>query len=281
MSQSSSDSPKDLTELVNSTRAKHFYQTCFVSSFSSEAEESDSMTSLPSTSSSSQVWTEEEIEILTENKRYFEEMVTIINKAEREGPQKLPKQPKRKLQKLFSEKLGKKKARKELSTPQELHDYLKANLADLDAAISRETFSESLFTSTTDETEIVKRLQKGVRNLKRQDAQTLMIYIQFGNFLNLCKTWQEQKKKEGSMTQTWTVWLKEKTGYSDDHARKLRSVASTLFGYPQFFRVSLPFSFISGKLNAIKEMLQVPELNEHWKQPFQLRPTLHLQHSQT
>ena len=124
-------------------------------------------------------------------------MIVIINKAEREGPQKLLKKPKRKLEQLLNEKSGKKKARKEITTPQELHQYLKDNFADIDKQITREMFSEMLFSAngSSDENEIINRLQKGFRNLKRQDAQTLMIYIQFGNFLNLCKSWQEQEKK--------------------------------------------------------------------------------------
>ena len=172
--------------------------------------------------------------------------------------------------------MDKKKVRKEEMDPHQLHKYLCENLADIEHLISRET----LFSKTSSEQEIVDRLQKGVRNLKRQDSQTLMIYIQFGNFLNLAKSWVEGEKKEGKINQSWAVWLKEKTGYSDDHARKLRCLASALYGYPQFFYVGLPLNFILKKLKDITAMLQVPEYNAFWKQAVVLVPTLQLQQSQ-
>eukprot|EP00745_Piridium_sociabile_P000696 TRINITY_DN1041_c0_g1_i7.p1 TRINITY_DN1041_c0_g1~~TRINITY_DN1041_c0_g1_i7.p1 ORF type:complete len:184 (-),score=30.32 TRINITY_DN1041_c0_g1_i7:445-996(-) len=145
-----------------------------------------------------EIWTEEEKEILLDNRKYFEEMISVVDQAAKHGPQKLPKKPKRKLEQLFKEKEGKTKIRKKLTT-RELHDYLKANRADVGSFITREAFTDDLFTKTSDEKEIVDRLQKGVRNLKRQDAQTIMIYIQFGNFLNLCKTWHDGEKKDGRM----------------------------------------------------------------------------------
>ena len=233
-------------------------------------------TPLPPPPTMQQFWTSEEINILHEHKLYFEKMIVIIDKAEREGPQKLPKKPKRKLEQLFSEKSGKKKARKLLSTPLDLHVYLQNNIADTNTAISRESFADAIFSSSTSEVEIVKRLQKGMRNLKRQDAQTFMIYIQFGNFLNLCKAWQE----EGRINQTWATWLKEKTGYSNDHARKLHVVSNVLFGYNHFYKVALPISFIISKINDIKAMLQVPEFNEYWKQNFIIPSTAQLHQSQ-
>eukprot|EP00745_Piridium_sociabile_P000684 TRINITY_DN1041_c0_g1_i15.p1 TRINITY_DN1041_c0_g1~~TRINITY_DN1041_c0_g1_i15.p1 ORF type:complete len:217 (-),score=30.90 TRINITY_DN1041_c0_g1_i15:256-906(-) len=154
---------------------------------------------LAPTPKETEIWTEEEKEILLDNRKYFEEMISVVDQAAKHGPQKLPKKPKRKLEQLFKEKEGKKKSRKNFTTHQELHDYLVANQADVGTTISRETFTDDLFTKTSDEKEIVDRLQKGVRNLKRQDAQTIMIYIQFGNFLNLCKTWHDGEKKDGRM----------------------------------------------------------------------------------
>ena len=169
----------------------------------------------------SEFWTYEEKNTLQENRRYFEKMIEVVGKAEREGPQKLPKQPKKSLLHLFKEKEGKKKSRKEM-TDIELHNYLVANRADVETAISREAFSENhLFSEIYDENEIVRRLQKSVKNVKKQDAQTMMFYIQFGIFLNLCKDWFDEKRKSGIIVQTWAQWLKEKCDYSEDHARKL------------------------------------------------------------
>ena len=226
-------------------------------------------------------WTNEEKITLEEHYNYHKKMISFLEFVRTTGSvSKVPKPPKRKLKDLFKEKSGKKKARKLLSTPLDLHVYLQNNIADTNTAISRESFADEIFSLSTSEVEIVNRLQKGMRNLKRQDAQTLMIYIQFGNFLNLCKAWQEGQKKAGMINQTWATWLKEKTGYSDDHARKLRVVSNVLFGYNQFYKVALPISFIISKINDIKAMLQVPEFNEYWKQNVIIPPTSELQQSQ-
>lgn len=228
----------------------------------------------------SELWTAEELATLHENRKYFEEMIKIVNKAEKEGVQKLPVKPKRKLEQLFKEKTGVKKSRKDLTTPKDLHEYLKSYESDIEKEISREAFSTDLFNATTDEGDVIERLKRGVRNLKRQDAQSLFICIQFGNFLILCKNWHEQHRKQGTIKKTWAVWLKEQTGYSDVHARKLRILAGTIYGYPKFCAVGLPFSFIYSKLNDIKAMLQVPEFAAHWKQTIHVPRTLELQKSQ-
>ena len=112
-----------------------------------------------------QFWTSEEISILHQHKLYFEKMIVIINKVEREGPQKLPKKPKRKLEQLFSEKSGKKKARKEITTPAELHQYLIGNFADVGTKISREAF---VLHHSTSYDEMISQLNRGVRNIRRQ-----------------------------------------------------------------------------------------------------------------
>lgn len=232
-----------------------------------------------STSTPTELWTEEERAILQENIMYFEKMKEVACKATREGPQKLPKRPNTSLQRLFKEKEGKKKRRNEVKE-RELHNYLRANQVDIQTSISREAFSEDLFSGTSDEKEIVNRLQKGVRNLKRQNAQTMMIYIQFGHFLNLCFDWFGGERKAGRIKTTWAKWLKEKCGYSDDHARKLRALAKVLYGYPQFFTVSLPMNYISNRLNEVKLLLQVPEFALYWKQDVCRPSTNELQQSQ-
>ena len=40
----------------------------------------------------------------------------------------------------------------------------------------------------------------------------LLIYIDFGNFLNLAKAWMEGERKAGRINQSWGSWLKEKLG---------------------------------------------------------------------
>ncbi|CAG2200882.1 unnamed protein product [Mytilus edulis] len=155
------------------------------------------------------------------------------------------------------------------------------NIADVNHTISRETFSDAyLLFGNESETNIVEKLNKGIRNLKRQDAQTLLIHISFGHFLNLTKAWLENERKEGRIKQSWSAWLKEKTGYSDDHARKLRALAKVLHEYHQFFNVGLPLNFILRKLKEIDIMLQIPELNAFWRRPVVLPTTNDLQSSQ-
>ena len=227
----------------------------------------------------SELWTGEEKIVLRDNRAYYQKMIELVDKAEKEGPQKLPKQPKKSLLHLFKEKEGKKKSRKEM-TDKELHDYLVANQADVNSRISREFFSENLFLKTCNEEEILISLQKGVKNVKKQDAQTMMIYIQFGHFLNLCKKWFDKEREEGRIVQNWAQWLKEKCDYSDDHARKLRALAKVLYGYPQFFTVGLPVRYIFSKLKQISSMLQVSEFREFWIKPLTLPTTHDLQASQ-
>lgn len=90
----------------------------------------------------------------------------------------------------------------------------------------------------------------------------------------------EEERKAGRINQSWASWLKEKTGYSDDHARKLRALAKVLFGYDQFCYVGLPLNYILRKLKEISIMLQIPEYNEFWKRPVILLSTNDLQPSQ-
>ena len=77
-----------------------------------------------------QRWTFEESNILQQHLNFYHQMIEVIQKAQISGPWILPKPPKRKLQDLFNEKSGKKKARKEM-TMEELHNYLCANCVDI------------------------------------------------------------------------------------------------------------------------------------------------------
>lgn len=230
---------------------------------------------------SEQQWTSTQKQLIGEYRIYYKNMGLLVDKIDSNGPTgkmpKLPKKPKQRLGDVY----GPKKVNKEKMTPQELHKYLADNIADVNHTISRETFNCAYLLSGNDSEEnIVDKLKKGIRNLKRQDAQTLLIYINFGNYLNLTKAWLENERKEGRIEQSWSAWLKEKTGYSDDHARKLRALAKVLHGYEQFFHVGLPLNFILRKLKEIEIMLQIPELNAFWKMPVVLPATNILQPSQ-
>lgn len=228
-----------------------------------------------------QQWTSTQKQLINEYRMFYEKMRLLINEIESNGPTgkmpKLPKKPKQRLRDVY----GLKKVNKEEMTPQKLHKYLSDNIADINHAISREIFSYTyLLSGNESEENIVNKLNKGIRNLKRQDAQTLFIYIHFGNFLNLAKAWMEEERKAGRINQSWASWLKEKTGYSDDHARKLHALANVLFGYEQFCFVGLPLNYILRKLKEISIMLQIPEYNEFWKRPVILLSTNDLQPSQ-
>jgi hypothetical protein len=228
-----------------------------------------------------QQWTSAQKQLINEHRIFYQNMGLLIDTIESNGPTgkmpKLPKKPKQRLRDVY----GLKKVNKEEMTPQELHQYLLDNIADINHSISRETFSNTyLLSGDESEENIVDKLNKGIRNLKRQDAQTLCIYINFGNFLNLAKIWLEGERKAGRIKQSWSSWLKEKTGYSDDHARKLRALAKALYGYNQFLFVGLPLNYILRKLKEISIMLQIPEYNEFWKTPANLPPTKDLQSSQ-
>ncbi|VDI31127.1 Hypothetical predicted protein [Mytilus galloprovincialis] len=211
---------------------------------------------------SEQQWTFTQKQLINDYRIYYQNMGLLVNEIDSNGPTgKMPKLPKKPKQRL-SDVYGPKKVNKEEMTPQELHKYLTDNIADVNHTISRETFSHAyLLFGNESETNIVEKLNKGIRNLKRQDAQTLLIHISFGHFLNLTKAWLENERKEGRIKQSWSAWLKEKTGYSDDHARKLRALAKVLHEYHQFFNVGLPLNFILRKLKEIDIMLQIPELN--------------------
>lgn len=229
----------------------------------------------------SQQWNNDQKQLINEYKIYYQKMESLVNQIDSNGPTgkmpKLPKKPKQRLSDIY----GPKKVNKEKMTPLELHQYLSDNIADIQHAVSRETFgSDYLFFGNETEENIVEKLNKGIRNLKRQDAQTLLIYITFGHYLNLAKNWMEGERKEGRITQSWAAWLKEKTGYSDDHARKLRALANVLYGYPQFFHVGLPLNVILKKLKEINSMLQISEYADFWRRSVTLPSTSNLQPSQ-
>lgn len=144
-----------------------------------------------------QQWTSTQKQMINEYRMFYQNMGLLIDEIESNGPTgkmpKLPKKPKQRLRDVY----GLKKVNKEEMTPPKLHKYLSDNIADINHAISRETFSSSyLLSGNESEENIVNKLNKGIRNLKRQDAQTLFIYIHFGNFLK--PGWKKKGKPEES-----------------------------------------------------------------------------------
>ena len=127
---------------------------------------------------------------------------------------------------------------------------------------------------------MILQLNRGVRNIRKQEAQTLMFYITFGDFLEKCKRWFEDQKKQQLIEGTWAKWLEQQTGYSDIHARKLRQISALLHKYPMFAKVGLHFRTIYSKKEQIKRMLDIEEYRLYWVQPFEPPKTAELTHSQ-
>ncbi|GFO20000.1 hypothetical protein PoB_004650500 [Plakobranchus ocellatus] len=118
VSSETSDSELLAESKVDPSRATKYYKTVFI--------DSQEMAS----TSSAALWTVKEKRCLQEHKTYFRQMIDIVTTAEAEGPQKLPKPPKRKLQDLFADKLGKKK-KEDKMTPTEFHNYLQKHIQDM------------------------------------------------------------------------------------------------------------------------------------------------------
>ncbi len=213
-------------------------------------------------------WTQDQQGILVDHFNYFEQMLLVIKQIKEAGPQTgkptFPKRPKSKLDSLFNNQTKKIKT----FDPKKLHEELIASFTDIDCEIDKLFFTTKMFVNKTDtEEQIVENLSRGFRHLKRSDALTLLLYIQFGRFLQLTKEWHEAQFNVGAIKETWAEWLKNKGGYSDRYARKLRNVSNVLFGFPQFARLGLPISYFTpGKLNDIKNLLTIPEYEQFWKQ---------------
>jgi len=221
-------------------------------------------------------WTEQEKTIIDEHILYHKKIQLELESMKKEGCKgklpKLPLKPTVRLESLFSSK------RKEKQTPEELHNFLQSQLTDANFVIAREVF---LFAEPQSEQQLIEQLTRGVRNMRRQDAQTIMFTVQFGNYLQKCKDWVEKERREGRINITWSKWLEQKAGYSDAHARKLRILSTILYGFPLFYRLGLSFGFVYGKKDQIKEMLKISEYQQFWKQDPALPSTSQLQSSQS
>ena len=228
----------------------------------------------PSASTSS-TWNSQQIMIIYNHRDFYQRMIMTLDTMQKNGPTgtlpKMPKRPKTGLREIYG------KRAKKVETPAELHQYLIDNFADVSSTITREVF---VLQDTTSYEEMILQLNRGVRNIRRQEAQTLLFYITFGHFLEKCKRWFEDQKKQQLIEGTWAKWLEQQSGYSDIHARKLRQISGPLFGYPMFFKVGLPFRTIYSKKEQIKRMLDIEEYRQYWIQPFDPPKTVDQRQSQ-
>lgn len=263
------DSPKDLTQLVDSDRASQFYSTVFNSSQSSEMEDDfgDQISQFQRANSQQYDWTDDEIKCLNENQEYFAKMLEAVAQAKITGPQKLPPKPKRKLDDLFREKKGGKKTKKQLSSA-DLHAYLHNNLVDINEKANRVFFSK-LDPSFE---KLKEQLIYGYQQIKRQNAQTVLFYMQYGKMLNVSFRVFETEKKEGKHSLKWNEFLTQTIGISESYARKLRNLALDLDPqtYPQFLRLGLSFSEIMSLKKDIIKMLNEEQFSTFWKTPVEV-----------
>ena len=200
-------------------------------------------------------WSLEESNILIENISYYQSMIETIERAKSLGPVKLPKAPKRKVQDLFKEKLGKKK-KQTITTPEELHTFLISRKADLSKTISRQKF---IFNREKDP---VKQLQEAYKHLGRHNAQGMLFNILFGDFLNALRDWFISAK----VNTTWDTWLSTQIDISIPHARKLRQLSNLLKGFKGFLNINVSINDILSKQELIKQMLEIDQFATFWRQ---------------
>ncbi|VDI58731.1 Hypothetical predicted protein [Mytilus galloprovincialis] len=177
-------------------------------------------------------WSLEESNILIENISYYQRMIETIERAKSLGPVKLPKAPKRKVQDLFKEKLGKKK-KQTITTPEELHTFLMSRKADLSKTISRQKFSFNI------EGDPVKQLQEAYKHLGRHNAP--------------------------KVNTTWDTWLSTQIDISIPHARKLRQLSNLLKGFKGFLNINVSINDILSKQELIKQMLEIDQFATFWR----------------
>jgi len=286
------DSPKDLTEQVDSNYAKFFYQTAFVSPSSSlELEENQSSnftkmafqqaanvplppptpTEFQPSTSNQQVfqWNDELKSVIYEHRAYCLNMLNFLNEIEKTGPPtKLPKPPKRKLRELLKEKPGKKKKQEEM-TPQGFHNYLLQHIQDITKSISRKPFAFELGEHVNIANGI-EQLKNAYKHLCRQNSQSMYFNCDFGIFLNALYKWFEKKKIEGLLTVSWQVWLNKHINISDSHARNLRQLGTLLYDFPKLKSIDLPLNEILRNKKILKEMLTIPDCAAFWKEGIQI-----------
>ena len=214
-------------------------------------------------------WTNEEKITLEEHYNYHKKMILFLDSVRATGPvSKVPKPPKRKLQDLFSDKLGKKKKQEEM-TPQGFHNYFQQHIQDMTKSISREAFLFKVGEHVSIE-EGVEQLKNAYKHLCRQNSQSMYFNCDFGLFLNELYKWYEQKKIQGFIVVSWQVWLNTHINISASHARNLRQLGILLNGYPKLKSIDLPLYEILKNQKLLKEMLAIPECAAFWKEGIDL-----------
>ena len=226
-------------------------------------------------SSTSFQWTDEQLKSLDENQEYHAKMLETIAIVRKQGPiKKVPKQPKRKLSDLFKEIEGTKKPKTQM-TSSELNEYLKKHLVDIQLVSKRSFFIN--MEQTTNKTNMIKHLRKGYQYIGRQNAETLMFFLQFGKLLITVFSFFQEEKKEGKLQGSWDDWLRDNVGISASFSRELRDLAFIINPsiYPKFLTLGLSFTEIYSLKKQIQEMLSETYIAEQWKQIIPVPETQH------
>ncbi len=209
-------------------------------------------------------WNSGEILTLDEHSLYHQRMLAVIQQMKITGPvNKLPSPPKRKLREMLNERLGKKKKQDIGMTPIGLHVYLQKHIADMTKKITREKF---VFATPADVNGAVRQLQDVYKHLNRQNAQSMLMNIKFGIYLNGLYSWFAQEKKNGGFSMSWDNWLLSYIDISASHARKLRHLAKLLGPFPAFLHLDLPLNEVLKRQDLFKEMLAIEQCANFWKQ---------------
>ena len=161
---------------------------------------------------------------------------------------KFPSQPKRKLNELYKTK--EKKAKK-TRTPEELHEFLKANEMDTQVKVRKEAFFFKL-EEINSSNAAIEKLKEGYRQIQRHQATGLFFYVTYGNLLQICYSFYEAEKETGNKTLKWDDWLKTTIGICPSYSRRLREISRLLFPYPRFSSIGLSFYQIFNMRKEIK-----------------------------
>ena len=209
-------------------------------------------------------WTDEQKATILEHQAFHMNMTTFLNKVVMEGPTKtFPRKPKSNLKQVI---MTKKTKGVQKRSHEQLHAYLVENFIETKKTIDRDVFLFTLEDITTEE-QALEKLKDGFKHLKRQNAQTLFFFIQYGMLLNAVYKKIFELRIQGIITITWGKWLLENIGIHPSYARRLRECAKSLGGYYKLYKVGLSFTEI---FKLKKELVALfnssPEMNTFWKQ---------------
>ena len=117
--------------------------------------------------------------------------------------------------------------------------------------------------------QLKEQLIYGCKQIQRQNAQTLLFYLQYGTMLITANTEFKKQKHAGEYKKTWEIFLCKSVGISLSYAGKLKDLAFDLDpqAYPQFLSLGLSFSEIMSLKKDIIKMLNKEQFSTFWKTP--------------